>query len=286
MNDVLGPIINLSYSDPALLEAAAALNVGSFRHPGGTVANYWSIVNGSFVGSDGTTDGCSNPPHWNYCSFAHRGTGSDNNGFSALKFTKGVGAKKSIVYDLNILSLSPTDMLVQINYLKGNNISVHRFELGNEVNLNQDVYRWRFPTVNDYLNTIKPVIQHAKAVYPEAKVAVVAAQSGGSWNEALAARQGELQFDAITIHDYSPNNNTIANFPVDQQLSAVAGWGDAAFTHLAGVLRKDWPKGVEVWRTEFNYPTWSVDFNPPPPMSVVIFYNHVCLTQGFWPAIP
>ena len=59
MNDVMGPIVNLSYSDTALIRATHALNIGSFRHPGGTVANYWSIINGTYVGADGTTAGCS-----------------------------------------------------------------------------------------------------------------------------------------------------------------------------------------------------------------------------------
>jgi hypothetical protein len=263
MNNVMGPIVNLSYSDPALISAAHALNVGSFRHPGGTVANYWSIVNGSYVGADGTTAGCSNPPHWNYCNYAHRGTGGDNNGFSALKFADGVGANASIVYDLNVFSLSASDMLAQIDWLKQHNVQVARFELGNEFDHNQAVYRWRFPKVDDYLDTIKPVIAHIKTVYPKAKTAVVASHSHGSWNTALAARADELGYDAITVHDYSPNNGTITKYPADQQISAVAGWGDAAFHSLAQTLRKDWPKGVEVWRTEFNYPTWAS--GPPLP---------------------
>ena len=104
----MGPIINLSYFDPALIEATKALNIGAFRHPGGTVANYWSIANGSYVGQDGTTNGCSFPPHWDYCAYAHRGAAGENHGFSALNFVAnhGVGANASIVYDLNVFSLS------------------------------------------------------------------------------------------------------------------------------------------------------------------------------------
>ena len=263
MNDVMGPIVNLSYSDPSLISAARALNVGSFRHPGGTVANYWSIINGSYVGADGTTAGCSNPPHWNYCNYAHRGTGGDDNGFSALKFANGVGANTSIIYDLNVFSLSQSDMLAQIDWLKQHKVQVTRFELGNEFDHNQPVYRWRFPKVDDYLDTIKPVIAHIKRAYPKAKTAVVAAHSAGFWNKALAARADELGYDAITIHDYSPSNETITGYPTNQQISVVAGWGEAAFHTLAQTLRKDWPKGIEVWRTEFNYPTWGS--GPPFP---------------------
>jgi hypothetical protein len=39
----LGPILNLTYSDTALIAAAKSLRIGTLRYPGGTVANYWSI---------------------------------------------------------------------------------------------------------------------------------------------------------------------------------------------------------------------------------------------------
>lgn len=42
-NTVLGPIIQIPYNNPALLEGVEALGVGSVRYPGGTVANYWSM---------------------------------------------------------------------------------------------------------------------------------------------------------------------------------------------------------------------------------------------------
>jgi len=41
------------YSDTALMAAVKALNIGALRHPGGTVADYWTMANGSFVGPDG-----------------------------------------------------------------------------------------------------------------------------------------------------------------------------------------------------------------------------------------
>lgn len=36
--------MNLTYNDAALLAAARALRIGGLRHPGGTVANYWSVT--------------------------------------------------------------------------------------------------------------------------------------------------------------------------------------------------------------------------------------------------
>ena len=105
LNDVLGPIMNLSYTDTALNAGSAALGLSALRHPGGAVANYWSIVNGSYVGADGTTDGCSNGTYWNYCAYAHRGD-HPAGAFSAASFTKGVGANKEIIWVLNVFTLS------------------------------------------------------------------------------------------------------------------------------------------------------------------------------------
>ena len=90
MNDVLGPIINLTYrpvvpagepflssprpsfpplfrrgspcSDAALVDAVRRLGVGALRHPGGTVANFWTMANGSYVGLDGTSAGGNSVP--------------------------------------------------------------------------------------------------------------------------------------------------------------------------------------------------------------------------------
>jgi hypothetical protein len=45
----LGPIVNLSYSDPAVLLVAKALRIGSLRYPGGSTANSWNISNGRWV---------------------------------------------------------------------------------------------------------------------------------------------------------------------------------------------------------------------------------------------
>ena len=57
MNVVLGTIINLTYSDPALVKSVKTLNVGALRHPGGTVANYWTMANGSYVLRRGVREG-------------------------------------------------------------------------------------------------------------------------------------------------------------------------------------------------------------------------------------
>jgi hypothetical protein len=266
LNDVLGPIINLSYTDPALVAATQAIGVKGFRHPGGTVGNYWSIENGSYVGPDGTTEsGCSNGSHWSYCNYDHRGDAADSTRFSTQNFVQGVGKGTSNVFMLNVFSLTPSAQLAQIDYLSRLGTAVDRLELGNEFNHPQ--YGWHFPNVQAYLASIKPVIAHARRVLPRAAIAVVAAK-GGKWNSGLAAaltahahaqasqatRPGAGAgagaapplFDALTVHQYSPQSSVVSSYPAEQQPSVVAGWADGEFRTLVALLRKDFPKGVEV----------------------------------------
>ena len=255
LNDVLGPIINLSYTDQALLRASDALGIASLRHPGGAVANYWSITNGSFVGADGTTAGCSNGTQWNFCKFAHRGD-LPANAFTAKSYNQGIGAGLATVWDLNVFTLSLDDQLGQLEYMFNTGLTVHKIELGNEFYLQQ--YAWRFPSVQDYLQAIRRVVPTARRLFPTAKIAVVGEKNTGGWNDALASALvlDSTLFDAITVHDYSPDNNTVDAYPLQDQYSVVAGWGDASIAKIAQNVRASWPSGMEVWRTEFNYPTW------------------------------
>lgn len=260
LNTVLGPIINLSYTDAALERAIDGLGVASLRHPGGTVADYWSLVNGSFVGEDGTTAGCSNGTLWDFCAYAHRGDHAPDT-FTARSFSDGVGAGKQVVWDLNVFTLSTKDALSQLDYMKANNLQVHLIELGNEFYLKD--FDWRFPDANAYWTRARPVAQHARKLFPKAQIAVVGKSTSGAWNAALAAVQDEGLYDAVTVHEYQPDNTTIAKLPVAQQVGAIAGFGELTTSKIAAEIRKDWPKGLPVWRTEFNFPTWGS--GPPLP---------------------
>ena len=42
----IGPVVNLSYSDSAVLETAKVLRIGSLRYPGGSPSNHWNLSAG------------------------------------------------------------------------------------------------------------------------------------------------------------------------------------------------------------------------------------------------
>ena len=106
----MGPIINLTYSDPALIKIAERLRIGALRHPGGTVANYWSLENGTYVGENGSN--CKGD-HWNYCTYQERIDMHPEKTFTPENFMKGIGgsclSKKGPIWDLNVLTLTEED---------------------------------------------------------------------------------------------------------------------------------------------------------------------------------
>eukprot|EP00966_Prymnesium_polylepis_P030750 715734-Prymnesium_polylepis.3 len=48
LNQVIGPAFQMDYHEPALIQLVQALRVGQLRYPGGTVANYWYMPNGTY----------------------------------------------------------------------------------------------------------------------------------------------------------------------------------------------------------------------------------------------
>eukprot|EP00051_Salpingoeca_urceolata_P031249 m.10956 g.10956 ORF g.10956 m.10956 type:complete len:547 (+) comp3894_c0_seq1:156-1796(+) len=259
LNSVLGPIVNLTFDDVKVRAAQEALGIGSLRHPGGAVANYWYMPNGSFVGANGTTVGCSNPPHWNFCS--EPPSQHPPKTFAAEAYVRGVGAGiHTTMWVANVLTISTDDAIRQIDYLKAIGANVTRIELGNEFYLRR-IYAWKLSSAEAYINASKPVVQHIRTVFPDAKIAVVAQTAkcasavwgSPGWNHVLA--QNRDLFDAVVIHEYSPSNTTMGAVTSNQTLwpSIAAGWGDFSTTSIVNYLRKFFPDGIEVWRSEFNY---------------------------------
>jgi hypothetical protein len=46
----IGPVVNLSFTDKAVLETARALRIGSLRYPGGSPSNSWNLTSGRWTG--------------------------------------------------------------------------------------------------------------------------------------------------------------------------------------------------------------------------------------------
>ena len=254
MNDVMGTIINLSYTDPALVKSVQALGVGALRHPGGAVANYWTMANGSYVGADGTSSGgCSNPPHWNYCQQQQRIAAHPPRTFSAAAFARGVGSEvAATVHDLNVFSMSTDRSIAELEALASAGVVITHLELGNEMYITKK-YGWHFPTAQDYAAACVPVVAAAKRLFPRVRIAVVGG-TGGPWNGNLSTQAALLGVvDAVTMHHYGPPPDTVALLPPASQRSFIVASGEIDSAKMAAMAKQYYP-GLSLWRTEYNYP--------------------------------
>lgn len=263
VNDVLGSIVNLSYSDLAVKTAVEALKPGVMRYPGGTVANYWSMRNGSYVGpqGEGGARHCKFTGRWNYCAQQRKIQRFPPRSFTPFRFYKGVvqsaagGMPDGPIFVLNLLTLTLTDIMSEIQSLKESGAPVVRVELGNEYD-HAVHYRWRFPNADSYGLFSKPVIRKLRKTFPGVKISFVISTSAGGprgWNARLSRYQAWV--DAVSVHDYSPNHQTVSQYPVGVRSTVVAAWGDSNNRRILQQVRKRFP-GKEVWRTEFNFPGW------------------------------
>ena len=114
LNSVFGPIITLPYDDPDLMAAGRALGAGTLRWPGGTVANFWNMRDGSWH-VDQTIDPSSYAP-W-YARTARQPPGT----FSPRNFWTGIGSAslgaRSPVWVLNVHTMEGEELLAQVDIL-------------------------------------------------------------------------------------------------------------------------------------------------------------------------
>eukprot|EP01084_Bolivina_argentea_P271238 461452_1 len=244
-NDVLGPIINLTYFDTSLLLSADKLYPGAFRHPGGTVANYWNFSNASYVSPCSTEN-------YDYCSWEARIDLLPKQTFSPKHFYNGIGKDKNIMYDLNLLTLNGTEMNNQINILTNeigaNNIKY--LELGNEYYSSR--YNWTFPNSSIYMQKALPLIKKIRNDIPNSKIAAVSQRCLGNhiniWNEGI--KPYIKYIDAVTIHDYSCNE--IDSFSFTQQLSYVSIYGQSVIPQYVNYVTNYFGSDIKIWMTEYN----------------------------------
>eukprot|EP01043_Picozoa_sp_COSAG02_P015091 COSAG02_NODE_634_length_19259_cov_9.871347_10_plen_553_part_00 len=295
LNDILGPIINLTYSDTALVAAVKALRVGALRHPGGTVANYWSMAAGSYVGQDGTTPGC-NGSHWNYCKYEDRIQDHPPQTFSAKSFADGVGSElAATVHDLNVLTMSTAQSIAELHALAAAGVIVTHLELGNEFYITKN-YAWRFPTAARYAEACLPVVVAARKLFPHVRIAVVGADRS-DWNTELAKQSALMKsVDSVTIHHYGPNPTKVTSLPAAQQRTALAADGEFVSASMAASIRDSFINEGHVhltlWRTEYNYPGGWVGplpamYEPEGGMHALFMAGHVlsALEHQAW-AVP
>lgn len=270
-NDVLGPDINLTYNDQALSIAIKQLNAGALRHPGGTVSDYWSFKNATYVQPCKTSE-------YNVCNMAEKVNKLPKQTFSPAKFTDYIGKQLlgfnmngntndikaiNIIYDLNLLTLSSDDMLNQIDVIHdalSEALNINDFshlrvyiEFGNEYYL--DSYQYAFPNATSYLETALPVLEYAKQVFNNASLAVIASYDKPHWTAHINDTAYSKYFDSITIHDYSLHSSMLDGMNSNQQLEFIASYGQAYIPSMVKFIKntfKDFSKTPDIWITEFN----------------------------------
>jgi hypothetical protein len=215
-NDVLGTKTFLAYNDSAVTASLRRVHVGGLRHPGGTVANYWSLVNASYIVP------CKGPggiKPYDECGYAKNVSRFAPNTFTAANFVSqlvpnlqpftAADEELRVVFDLNILTLSEEETVNQVDYLVASipnaSTRIKYVELGNEYYLKH--YNYWFANASVYMEKATPVIARVRKLLPNAKIAAVTRHnsvrngSGVEFNDQVAKFKDLI--DAVTIHDYT-----------------------------------------------------------------------------------
>eukprot|EP00054_Salpingoeca_dolichothecata_P022455 m.147225 g.147225 ORF g.147225 m.147225 type:complete len:520 (+) comp24346_c0_seq1:256-1815(+) len=251
----IGPVVNLTFSDPSVLRVAKILNPGSLRYPGGSIANSWNISTGRWVPSVQDI-------------YANRTDAFPIGTFTPAKYMDGIGSLLHVppIWNLNVVTLSPEHMVSQLDWLAEMKVPVAYLELGNE--------KAGGCANPSYLQRVGPVVQRARQLFPNAKIAIIgnwaSPQSGPpNWTKcAQALAQHRHLFDAVTVHQYQPMNETIMAQPPSLRRTATLGFAWPLLRFHANIVNetmKDTAGGTPpIWLDEFNWggswggsPTWA-----------------------------
>merc|ERR1711871_1124235 len=123
----LGPIVNLSYSDPAVLRVSNTLGLGSLRYPGGSPAARWNYTSGRWDDTLSST-------------YVDRNKAFPAGTFTPDKYMEGIGKTLSAapIWNLNLAMSNqgikqniayPEDVLKQLDALKAMAVPVDYLEL-------------------------------------------------------------------------------------------------------------------------------------------------------------
>merc|ERR1719285_1137111 len=119
--------------------------------------------------------------------------------------------------DVNALTVSQDDLVAQMIFINETysvlGMDVDFIEFGNEYFVTN--YKDWYPTGYDYIEFIRPALERAREIFPNARLGVIASMNmcfGNNnkhrpWNEAIAEYQD--LFDAIAIHEYTACGNNV-----------------------------------------------------------------------------
>ena len=276
-NDNLGSDLQINYNDKSLLNFADKSWPGAFRHPGGNPANYWNFTNASYVTP------CNDSTYYNRCGGQQNIDKWPIQTFSAKNFSNGIGSASSIpsstynhtiVFDLNLLTLSGDEMLNQLIALKLDNyngINGNYFELGNEYYINK-FYNWTFPNSTIYIKKALPLINKIRNDFGniQPKIAAVSQRSfdlNDSWNVGIA--EYKEYYDAVTIHDYSLSVDMVEKLSPMDQISFISIYGQSVIPQYIEYVKKLFGENKKIWMTEYNLGLNSNAFNSTIMESVI-----------------
>lgn len=224
-----------SLSDDKLIAAVKAQSVGTYRYPGGTVANYWDWKQG--------------------CQTGKSACGKLNNKLEDFaKLVKETGVEPIIV--VNMLTSTLDDQLAFVDAAAAAGLEISRVELGNEFFNNHDDFIKAFPTGADYGSEATKWAKAISAKYPKAVFAAVGAPAiigdndrKEQWNDKMfSALEG---INVVTMHEYHDSqigkSDSFKSKDVATMLGAPFHWLKV-ISDAADKL----PSGVQVWMTEFN----------------------------------
>ena len=249
-NTILGPVLAVPYDDTGLMEAAQALNVGCFRYPGGTVANYWNMSSGRFA-----DDIIGEPGEW-AGGEAARNRAFPVGTFTPSNFMRGIGglAKGSPIWDLNVgvhdSDRNIADPASQLNLLHELGVPVENVELGNE-----DVMGLQ--GLDAYIEAVRPIVNRTRALFPDAHIAMIGCW-GLNWDQCAPRLRQEFEehtlFDAVTMHDYYPSASMVNRAGTDIErrsvtLAAIRPW----LAYRESQVSADISPSVPIWFTEVNW---------------------------------
>ncbi len=239
------PWYNKPFENPDLLDVITRSKIGTFRYPGGTIANYYDWV----LGEDSRKPG--NGPY----TTANLKLAYDDAGFTPT-------------FVVNMLTGTLQEALDGLQTAENQGLPITHVELGNEFYLNDTDYVNEFPSGVEYGQACQTWITAIKNQFSGVKCAVVVTMKTGSrtgpWSDGVLANCNN--YDSVVIHWYQQSG--LGNEKVDgdgTQAEQDAQW--AAFNAADGVeimlaqpndgwntlkAENDVPSNVDIWVTEFN----------------------------------
>jgi hypothetical protein len=232
------------FDNPNLRDVITRSMIGTFRYPGGTIANYYDWVNG----------------YDNRKLQGHYLTSNLKLAYDDAGFTP--------TYVVNMLTGTLQEALDGLQQAQNDGLPVTLVELGNEFYLSDADYVNKYPSGTEYGQECQTWITAIKSQFPGVKCAVVVTMKVGTRNstwsdEVLSACSN---YDSVIVHWYEQSGlepavvtgNGTQN-EQDTQWAAFTGTDGVKImlskpNHGWNLLRSqnNLPSNVDIWVTEFN----------------------------------